>query len=85
MHTCDQVSKATLIEMCRSNLSINTLSNMDAVIGRSWKDLIRQGEQVESMLKRMDAEEPHGFEGDDDQSNVTLVVETTSPLDAFQE
>ena len=37
------------------------------------------------MLKRMDVEEPCGFEGDDDQSNFTLVVETTSPLDAFQE
>ena len=74
LHSRDRVSEATLIEMCRNNLSISVLSNMGAVEARSWKDLLRQGEQVESMLKHMGDEDPHEFRGDDDQD--ALVVET---------
>ena len=76
LHSRDRVSEATLIEMCRNNLSISVLSNMGAVEARSWKDLLRQGEQVESMLKHMGDEDPHEFRGDDDQD--ALVVETIS-------
>ena len=57
--------------MCRNNLLIHILSTIGAVKSRTWKELVRQGEQVESMLKRLDAEEPCDFQGGDDQDNLT--------------
>ncbi|XP_020258883.1 uncharacterized protein LOC109835314 [Asparagus officinalis] len=63
VHCRDQVSEATLIEMCCNNLSIHILSKVGAVETRTWKELVRQGEQVENMIKRLEAEEPHPKKG----------------------
>ena len=75
--------------MCRNNISIRVLSNMGAVKANSWKELVSQGEQIELVLKRMDAEEPHqkkeaGRPGPSRPSKGkdTLAVETVSPAKA---
>ncbi|XP_020245351.1 uncharacterized protein LOC109823481 [Asparagus officinalis] len=59
----DQVSEATLIEMCRNNFLIHILSKDGAVETQTWKELVLQGELVENMIKRLEAEEPHPKKG----------------------
>ncbi|XP_020254160.1 uncharacterized protein LOC109831236 [Asparagus officinalis] len=63
VHCRDQVSEATLIKMCRNNLSILILSKVSTVETRTWKELVRQGEQVENMIKRLEAKESYPKKG----------------------
>jgi hypothetical protein len=89
LHCRDTISESSLLEMCRNNISIRVLSRMGAVKANSWKELVSQGEQIELVLKRVDAEEPHqkkeaGKPGPSRPSKGkdTLAVETVSPSKA---
>ena len=67
LHSREAISEATLLEMCRNNISIKVLSKMGAVETRSWKELVWQGEQAEIILKRIESEEPQPQQNSDKQ------------------
>ena len=71
------MAQTTLVETCRHNLQTILLAHMGVAECKSWKQLVSQGEQAETIVARIKAEEG-GKTRPPSSSQRTLVQSTRS-------